>query len=152
VEEFLGDLAAALTSFYETGPASPNVELPNGLELMKSTNEQLGKFKKKRDELVKTQKLFDLEITVMADLGKMQVAWDTLNEVYILYEAFIKQQAGWSQMLFFGELDMKAVDSEMAKKTAQATKLPAPVREFAAAHKLDIILEDFTNSLPLITG
>lgn len=148
VKEFKKEIAALRNEFYN-GPDDSNVELADGLKQMDKVRTQMEKVQETRDYLVRSERLFELEITSYPNLVELERDMEKVGQIYDLYREWKTLLDKWSKTLF----DQIPVE-EMKKKTKlYLGKLRRDFSKEAENHhthqKVRHLVDSFKKSIPL---
>eukprot|EP01065_Artemidia_motanka_P041378 TRINITY_DN5358_c0_g3_i1.p1 TRINITY_DN5358_c0_g3~~TRINITY_DN5358_c0_g3_i1.p1 ORF type:complete len:4876 (+),score=1837.91 TRINITY_DN5358_c0_g3_i1:119-14629(+) len=148
VNGFKRELEGELDEFRKEGPGMPGMDLDKGLESMGEWNHKLVMRKKKRDEFVRDEKLFGLEISSYPPLISMEEELFRLSFVYDLYADWAETMKTWSSTQW-GDIQidqMQRSTEGMMKKLKEAYKKYGELAPFSAMQET---VRNFFNSLPL---
>ncbi|KAJ9456696.1 Dynein-1-alpha heavy chain [Diplonema papillatum] len=150
VLKFKDELDASRVDFLENGPGKAGLDLDKGLEQMNEWKIDLLQKQKKREELVKSEKLFALDISAYPALQNMEDRLLQLNSVYELYAEWKELVSSWSNTQWAD------VQIEGMRKGTEGTlqKLKKKYREFGELPPYNATKEavnNFYTSLPLFT-
>eukprot|EP00756_Hemistasia_phaeocysticola_P021124 Hpha_TRINITY_DN15757_c2_g7::TRINITY_DN15757_c2_g7_i2::g.37596::m.37596/K10408/DNAH; dynein heavy chain, axonemal len=148
VTSFKSDLEQELDEFRSEGPGMPGMDLDKGLEAMGEWNHKLVLRKKKRDDFVRDEKLFGLDISSYPALLSMEEELLRLSFVYDLYADWAETMKTWSQTQW-GDIQIDQMQKEterMLKKLKEAYRKYGELPPFSAMQET---VRNFFNSLPL---
>jgi dynein heavy chain len=200
IRKFQEDVAQFRERFDLTGPGAPDMDLDDGLNAMKvrvplppcarnahphlpivaavrthalqSFRNELKQLVKERDQLLLTEKLFDLEPASFSDLYYVE---DEMNKLAQLYDLYTKQKESvkkWSNMLW-AELEVSlcwslrllvarrllaaclflqigTLTHGIASYTKQMQRMPAPLKKSPVFKRLQNKINGFKESIPQI--
>ena len=150
VEKFTDELAHARDDFLNHGPGRPGIDLDKGLELINEWKIDLLQKQKKREGLVKSEKLFGLDITFYPALQEMEEKLFQLNQVFEMYAEWKELVTGWSNTQW---ADVH-IDTMRKGTEGMMQKLKKKYKEFGDLPPYSAMKEVITNffsSLPLFT-
>uniref|UniRef100_A0A7S4D2X3 Dynein-1, subspecies f n=1 Tax=Eutreptiella gymnastica TaxID=73025 RepID=A0A7S4D2X3_9EUGL len=148
VKEFTKSLVQAKEDFQENGPGKPGMELDKGLELINDWKIDLHQKQKKRDTLIKAEKLFGLPITSFQVLGELERDLQELTVIYDVYRDWKETLGGWSNALW---VDVQP--DSMTRGTEQfiqrMKKMDSKYKELEPYNPINDNIRNFYDSLPL---
>eukprot|EP00397_Hematodinium_sp_SG-2012_P000029 GEMP01000029.1.p1 GENE.GEMP01000029.1~~GEMP01000029.1.p1 ORF type:complete len:4546 (+),score=1158.20 GEMP01000029.1:32-13639(+) len=152
VEAFTVDCKELYRELKMHGPGAPDIDLEDGVELMKKCDVEVKLFQRKREELVKAQTLFALPIKSYPELNMLEKELRLLRLVYDVYLQHYSMVQEFSSMLWikldFASLQKSAENFD--KKTRRMPKDTKELGELSTFHKLEELVSDFKASVPLI--
>ena len=150
VDKYTEELAAARDDFVDNGPGRPGLDLDKGLELINEWKVDLLQKQKKREGLVKSEKLFGLDITIYPALQEMEEKLFVFNQVFEMYAEWKEMVTAWSNTQWADvQIDVMRKGTE-----GMLQRLKKKYREFGELPPYSAIKEVTTNffsSLPLFT-
>jgi len=160
VEEFQVFMSGVYKEFRATGPGNAGqngadgneITLQEGLELMQRYDLETKSNQKRREELVKAQNLFQLPVAPCPELNAMERELKILRLIYDVYVSHTAMVAEFSQV-FWQKLDLdllQKASEDFDKKVRRMPKETKELAEIPAFHKLERLILDFKNSVPLI--
>jgi dynein heavy chain len=148
VTEFAESSMALLEEFKTTGPGLPDIDLDEGVKLMKTFQQTMVEKAAMRDELVLAEKLFNLPLTSYPELTEVERELRNLSQIYAVYSDHVAAVTTFSGMLW-GELDIKRLVTSTDDFIGRLKKLKhlamLPTMEAVTAR-----IQAFQASLPLI--
>eukprot|EP00906_Rhabdomonas_costata_P000974 RCo001402 len=148
VREFAAGLQQAKHTFADSGPGKPGMDLDKGLELVKDWKNDLAARQKKRDVLIKAEKLFGLEITTFTDLTELEKGLADLTVVYDVYEDWKENLTKWSNQLWVDvqtEVMTKVTESFLSR----LKKMDSKYKELEPFNAINDGVRNFFDSFPL---
>ena len=150
VDKFKDELQISLQEFIENGPGRGGIDLDRGLELINEWKIDLLQKQKKRESLVKSEKLFALDITIYPSLQEMEAHLSQLSQVFEMYADWKELVGTWSSTQWAEvQMDLMRKGTEgmlqrLKKKYKEFGELPpyASIKE---------VTTNFFSSLPLFT-
>lgn len=137
--------------FEATGPGSAEMDLDDGLELMKAYRSELREMTSSRDVLVLSEKLFNLPPTSFSDLYFVEEEMVKLTELYGVYAAMKESLKKWSSMLW-AELEVGTLNRGIATYSKTLKKMDKPLVKMHVYKKITIRVSGFKDSIPLLTS
>eukprot|EP00731_Ephydatia_muelleri_P035324 Em0114g8a len=150
VQEFRAEAAKFNERFKETGPASIGTDLDKGVKLLKEFQAQYKTFENQRQELTNAEKLFDLPITMYADLMEVDRDLKNMAMVYDLYETQRIAREEWSGTLW-ANLNIQQLTDGIEEFAKRLRKFPKEVKALSVCHVLEERMLEFKNSIPLFS-
>jgi dynein heavy chain len=155
VDAFAEECKTLLTEFKANGPGSPGIELDDGTETLKKYEVDYKNFVKKKEELVKAQTLFNLPTQSYPELSQVERELRLLRIVYDLFldHGHMVHDFSTGQWVKFEIGNLSKQAEEFVKK---AKKMPREIEELAKPplaatfNKVEEIIQDFQNAIPLI--
>eukprot|EP01059_Diplonema_ambulator_P016442 TRINITY_DN279_c0_g1_i2.p1 TRINITY_DN279_c0_g1~~TRINITY_DN279_c0_g1_i2.p1 ORF type:complete len:4165 (+),score=1710.28 TRINITY_DN279_c0_g1_i2:209-12703(+) len=150
VQSFIGELQLARDDFVNNGPGRPGLDLDKGLELINEWKIDLLQKQKKREGLVKSEKLFALDITIYPALQEMEEKLFQLNQVFEMYSEWKELVVGWSSTQWTDiQIDVMRKGTEnMMQKLKKRYKEFGELPPYSAMKE---VVTNFFTSLPLFT-
>jgi len=152
VEAFKIKIKEEYEAYLLKGPGTGSVSLEEGVELLNSSKEKVRIFNKTREELVLSEKLFNLPISKYPEL----IAMDEANKKYdLIYNIFKDHQSSLSDFssMSWSKLDATILVSSAEKFEKMVKKLGNKLPGAEGMHpfvKLKEAIVGFKDSLPLI--
>jgi dynein heavy chain len=137
--------------FDAEGPGAVDIELDAGLEMMETYRTSLAAFRKERDQLALSEKLFDLPATSFTHLYAVEADMEQLT---ILYDLYAKQQDAvrkWSSMLWT-ELEVGTLTRGTQAFLKTLKKMDVTLMELTVYKKVFEAVTAFKDSIPLIAS
>jgi len=131
-----------------SGPGLPNIDLDEGVKLLKHFTALLEERNKTREELVLAEKLFDLPLTSYPELMEVYNVLKNLNEVYEVYIQHSEAIKSFSSMLW-AELDIAKLIASTETFMVRLRKLKH-LKHLPTYDLVEEKIKAFQDSLPLI--
>jgi len=137
--------------FILSGPGCPDVTLDAGLVLIKQYKLELAKVEEERNQLVLSEKLFNIVPSMFQNLYYITEEMGRLDTLYSIYDQVSESIRKWSSMLWI-ELQVETLQKGVKDYTKQCSKLPEVLQATPVFRKLEKRIKDFEESLPLLAG
>ncbi|KAF4667709.1 Dynein heavy chain 10, axonemal [Perkinsus chesapeaki] len=154
VVDFSDRCSKLLDEFSSGGPGTDDVSLEEGAELMKKYQNEVNQCQNRKEELVKSEMLFNLPITSYVELVIVEKHLKLLKNVYDIYMEHRKMVEEFSNMLWC-KIDIALLErtsEEYDKKVRKKGKELPDLKSTSVFKKLEQVVSDFKNSVPLIAS
>lgn len=148
VKAFQEEVKEFKRRFEEEGPARGDIDLDEGLKLMKEYKSEMEEMNRKREDLVKAQKLFDLEIVSYPELAEVDDHIKKLSDIYDVYNQHMHNLNAFSNMLW-EDIDVSNISNLTDGVKHQLRKLK-DLRDMPVYQLVEQRIQSFDDSLPLI--
>ncbi|XP_037090995.1 dynein heavy chain 10, axonemal-like [Pollicipes pollicipes] len=148
VAEFHGEIAKFCERYYQEGPGTVGDQFDLGEHKMKSYEDELASLLERQQELVNSERLFDLDITAYPELTTMQKDMAGLRLIYDIYVAQKEAREKLAQTLW-ANLNSQALTDDIEVYIRQFKKLPRDVRQLDIGKHLEENMKQFKASVPL---
>jgi len=152
VAEFSEKCKELFKQFKHEGPGSPEIELDEGVELMKKFDIYVKQYQREREDLVKAQTLFNLAVQPYPELLQLEKDLRLLSQVYKVYTEHSAMVNEYSNALWT-KFDIGALTKSAEDFDKQVRKMPKETKELGELptfHKLEEVVSSFKTAVPLI--
>ncbi|KAI9102678.1 dynein heavy chain and region D6 of dynein motor-domain-containing protein [Phlyctochytrium arcticum] len=150
VRDFKGELKTFKDDFAANGPGAVNLDMDNGLQLLKNAKEVLAGFQTRREELVRAEKLFNLTVTSHPELLELESEVRELDKIYELYTEVKDAIASWSTTLW-ANLDINVLNKGIEVYSTRLKKLPKELKQLPPYNVVAEKIVTFRDSIPLFS-
>ncbi|KAF4659064.1 Dynein heavy chain 10, axonemal [Perkinsus olseni] len=154
VVDFSAECSKLLDDFSAGGPGTDDVNLEEGAELMRKYQNEMNQRLKRKEELVRSETLFNLPITSYVELVILEKQLKLLTNVYDIYEDHRRMVEEFSNMLWT-KIDiglLERTSDEYDKKVRKKGKELPELKTSVVFKKLEQVVSDFKQSVPLIAS
>ncbi|KAF4698222.1 Dynein heavy chain 10, axonemal, partial [Perkinsus olseni] len=154
VVDFSAECSKLLDDFSAGGPGTDDVTLEEGAELMRKYHNEMNQRLKRKEELVRSETLFNLPITSYVELVILEKQLKLLTNVYDIYEDHRRMVEEFSNMLWT-KIDiglLERTSDEYDKKVRKKGKELPELKTSVVFKKLEQVVSDFKQSVPLIAS
>lgn len=134
--------------FMYKGPATFNNDLDAGYESLEATKAKLKEYQGLRDELVRSERLFDLSVTNYPELIDIQTQLNDLQKIYDLYKECKDTLDSWAKTSW-SHIDFPTMTRWTEEYGGKLRKLSKEIKQLAPYNAVALKLTQFKDSLPL---
>ena len=150
VAEFSDVVSSKFGAFKSAGPGAPDISLEAGSEMLARYQEILEGMQKQRDDIVLAQRLFNIPMQPFPEMQAAEKDMRTLETIFKFYNDIQAQIQAWSKGLW-ADLRIQSLTAGVDQFFLQLKKLPKDCQGLPPYRKLEELLNNFKDSLPLIT-
>ena len=147
VEELKEEIDLMHEDYFKVGPTSKNINLKDGYRKLLKYKNQIDRFNKLKSDLVLSEKLFNLDISLFPKLVEVEKDFKLIQPIYDLYHEVVTQIDEWSKMNW-AKLDYNILETGKNEFLYKLKVFKTPKVELL--EKLRKIIENFTKMTPLI--
>jgi dynein heavy chain len=137
--------------YLDKGPGSPNITLDEGLELLEEYHKTLHTMNSKKQELSNAENLFNLPVTIYPKLTELEEEIEKLSSIYRLYSEFKEFEEAQATTLW-AELNVETLQEGITDLEKRCKKFNKELKERATFKKVEGVVLDFKESIPLIVN
>ncbi|KAJ3349859.1 Dynein heavy chain 10, axonemal [Entophlyctis luteolus] len=150
VKDFKSELKIFKDEFTMNGPGVIDDDMDRGLVLLKEAHGITAAFLAKREQLVKAEKLFSLNITSYPELFDLEQQIKELDKIYELYSEVKAAITGWSTTLW-SNLDINVLTKGVETFALRLKKLPKELKQLPPYNVVAEKIVTFKDSIPLFS-
>ncbi|KAH6585239.1 hypothetical protein BASA61_006967 [Batrachochytrium salamandrivorans] len=148
VKEFKQSLLKFKEDFVINGPGAMNMDMDQGLKLLKGAKEAVEQFLVGRESLVCAEKLFNITITSYPELFELENQIKALDLIYVLYSDVKEAINSWS-MTLWNNLDLGVLNRGIEAFTARLKKIPKELKQLPPYNVVAEKIVTFKDSISL---
>ncbi len=149
VGAFVEDVAAFKTDYDERGPMVPGLAPREAAERLKEFQAAFEDRDRSWTAYRSGEELFGMPQTEFPALVQMRKELKLLNALYGLYSDVLSTVSGYAEILW-SDLNLEAISTQMADFQARCRRLPKAMRDWGAFLELKKVIDDFSETLPLV--
>ncbi|KAJ3328734.1 Dynein heavy chain 10, axonemal, partial [Blyttiomyces sp. JEL0837] len=148
VKEFKAELKAFKDDFTTNGPGGMDLDMEKGIELLGEAKEAVANFLLRRENLVRAEKLFNLNVTSYPELFDLEHEIKELDKIYELYTEVKNAINGWSTTLW-SNLDINVLNKGVELFSTRLKKMPKDLKQLPPYNVVAEKILTFKESIPL---
>ncbi|KAI9351727.1 dynein heavy chain, N-terminal region 1-domain-containing protein [Zopfochytrium polystomum] len=148
VKDFKSELKVFKDEFTLNGPGGADLDMDRGLQLLKEAQVAVEQFLVKRENLVRAEKLFNLNVTSYPELYELEHAVKELDKIYNLYTEVKEAISGWSTTLW-SNLDINVLNKGVEVFSSRLKKMPKELKQLPPYNVVAERIVTFKDSIPL---
>ncbi|KAJ7420669.1 dynein heavy chain 5, axonemal-like protein [Willisornis vidua] len=149
VQKFQIDTAEFYKDYNEKGPCKENIPPQEASDRLQIFQAKFDELWRKHISLSAGEELFGLPITEYPELQKIKRELSLLQKLYSLYNTVTASVDGYNEMLW-NDINIEKITNELLDFQNKIRKLPKALKEWQAFQDLKKLIDDFTESCPLL--
>lgn len=151
INDFCATLAAFLMQFEHEGPGAVGDDLDVGMRLMDEYRDKFSELEGRRQELLKSEMLFDIPLADYTDYLTAKSDFDGMEVLYKLYKSLKHSREMWGKTLW-ANLNPQALVDGIDGFMKSFRKLPKETRVLPIGLTLELKMKQFRNAVPLMVS
>jgi dynein heavy chain len=150
VGDFKQDIREFRDNFLGNGPGSMDLNMDQGLVLLQQAKDMIADYHSKRENLVRGEKLFNMNVSSYPDLYSLENEVKELEKIYQLYTDVKDAMAQWSSTLW-SNLDINALNKGIDTFTTRLRKMPKELKQLPPYNVVAEKVYTFKDAIPLFS-
>lgn len=151
VKKFVEDARVFKDEYISKGPNQQGIKPRVAVERLNNFKRLFAERQRKREIYTMGEGLFNLPQTEYPELDFVAEELDMLDKLYSLYTDVLVTINGFEEVLW-GDIDVNMMTDTLNMFQQKCRRLPKQLRDWEAFHELKATIDNFLETLPLLTG